>query len=253
MLCWLSPIGLRLTSIVARIVMDSWAREFLKKLVQARVDVHAFVKYVDDINLVMLMLDPGTRWTGSNLEMRAGVGPGGWDYGQEQGDDVHGVIGRNRTKPWYGGSWDRNLDAHNSLSGNFDGVIQGFLVFNCLILSESISRATSSSCQQYRSLNECVKMMADSVVAWLKFTMDIPEPAQLWDGACTRHTIVGEAPHWQWGGSGVRPPGLGVLQEGDSLEESPPCQVSIHVETETSHTGGWKPSEGWGTRPDSCH
>ena len=64
------PIGLRLTSIMARVVMDSWARGILVKLVQAKVDVHAFVKYVVDINLMMSMLEPGTRWTGSSLETR---------------------------------------------------------------------------------------------------------------------------------------------------------------------------------------
>ena len=53
------PIGLRLTSVVAHVVMDSWARGFLEKMVRAEVDVHAFIKYVDDVNLVLSMLAPG--------------------------------------------------------------------------------------------------------------------------------------------------------------------------------------------------
>ena len=57
-----SPIGLRLTSLVARVVMDQWAEKFLVMVVDAGLTVHAMMKYVDDVNLVVAMLAMGTRW-----------------------------------------------------------------------------------------------------------------------------------------------------------------------------------------------
>ena len=63
-----APIGLRLTSVVARIIMDEWAVSFLHKISEAGVDVHLFAKYVDDINLIMTRLDLGTRWKGEVME-----------------------------------------------------------------------------------------------------------------------------------------------------------------------------------------
>ena len=64
------PIGLRLTSVVARIVMDSWMTSFLKMLVDEKIDVYAAVKYVDDVNVVISMLRLGTRWLDTGLETR---------------------------------------------------------------------------------------------------------------------------------------------------------------------------------------
>ena len=62
-----APIGLRLTSIVARIVMDHWASIFLSRVSEAGVDVHLFAKYVDDVNLVLSGLSLGTRWSKDTL------------------------------------------------------------------------------------------------------------------------------------------------------------------------------------------
>ena len=45
-------IGLRLTGIVARIVMDRWSRMFLERLGQAEIEVHLLKKYVNDVNLL---------------------------------------------------------------------------------------------------------------------------------------------------------------------------------------------------------
>ena len=50
------PIGLRLTSLVARIVMDGWMEGFLTAVTQAGMEILAAMKYVDDVNLVMSML-----------------------------------------------------------------------------------------------------------------------------------------------------------------------------------------------------
>ena len=47
------PIGLRLTSMIARIVMDRWATIFLSRLDKAGLTINDFMKYVDDINIVM--------------------------------------------------------------------------------------------------------------------------------------------------------------------------------------------------------
>ena len=56
------PIGLRLTSLVARIIMDQWMVGFLVAVTNAGLEVHAVIKYVDDVNLVLTMLQLGTRW-----------------------------------------------------------------------------------------------------------------------------------------------------------------------------------------------
>ena len=61
------PIGLRFTSIVARIVMDSWITLFLAALLKAGVNILGAMKYVDDINLVIQMLGLGTRWVVDSL------------------------------------------------------------------------------------------------------------------------------------------------------------------------------------------
>ena len=64
------PIGLRLTGVVARIVMDYWARKF-KELVKANnLTIYMFRKYVDDINLVMEALGIGYRWNGEQMEWK---------------------------------------------------------------------------------------------------------------------------------------------------------------------------------------
>ena len=67
------PIGLRLTSLVARLVMDAWARQFLRKLDMAGVKLWAFIKYVDDINIVLNMVSLDTHWEGDKLVTRPQV------------------------------------------------------------------------------------------------------------------------------------------------------------------------------------
>ena len=105
------PIGLRLTSIIARIVMDAWASKFLVKLVEAGVSVHLLAKYVDDVNLVLAGLALGTRWVEDGL--------------------VH----------------CSKLEEQDSLAGR------------------SMEEVTMS----------CMLSAADSIIPWLKFTVDSPE------------------------------------------------------------------------------
>ena len=61
------PIGLKLTSLVARIVMDKWSKSFSIKLELAGWRVWARMKYVDDINLVVSIVKEDLEWVGGNL------------------------------------------------------------------------------------------------------------------------------------------------------------------------------------------
>ena len=61
------PIRLRFTSIVACIVMDAWMTMFLAALIRAGVQVLAAIKYVDNINLIIVMFCLGTRWCQGEL------------------------------------------------------------------------------------------------------------------------------------------------------------------------------------------
>ena len=71
-----APIGLRLTSIVARVVMDEWAVSFLKRVSDAGVEMHALMKYVDDINIVMTSI---LHWGQSGLALEwNGTRSGRW-------------------------------------------------------------------------------------------------------------------------------------------------------------------------------
>ena len=56
-------IGLRLTGVVARIVMDRWARLLKEALEKAEVPVHMLEKYVDDVNLVTSLIEPGSGYS----------------------------------------------------------------------------------------------------------------------------------------------------------------------------------------------
>ena len=62
-----APIGLRLTSVISRIVMDRWFKIFLQRITKAMIQVHAAMKYIDDINLVMTRLCLGSRWRGDTV------------------------------------------------------------------------------------------------------------------------------------------------------------------------------------------
>ena len=55
-------IGLRLTGVVARLVMDKWATLFRKHLKEAGVSEYLIEKYVDDVNVVTGILDIGWSW-----------------------------------------------------------------------------------------------------------------------------------------------------------------------------------------------
>ena len=63
------PIGLKLTGMVAQIIMDSWTRQFLMILDRAKLELHLLVKYVDDINIVLETVNPGTVWDNKTMKI----------------------------------------------------------------------------------------------------------------------------------------------------------------------------------------
>ena len=67
------PIGLRLTSVVARIVMDRWSLLFLAKLDNSGWQLWAMMKYVDDVNLVLEMMDTNVVWEGEGQQKLVSV------------------------------------------------------------------------------------------------------------------------------------------------------------------------------------
>ena len=52
-----------MTGVIARIVMDRWARMFRKALKEANIEEHMIEKYVDDVNLVFEMIAQGYGWS----------------------------------------------------------------------------------------------------------------------------------------------------------------------------------------------
>ena len=65
------PIGMDLTGVVAKIVMAWWDREMLKLLRENNMRVHLYKRYVDDINISVDMLEPGTRYVDGILQIKA--------------------------------------------------------------------------------------------------------------------------------------------------------------------------------------
>ena len=56
-------IGLRLTGIVCRLVMDRWVTNLIKALDQVGITLDLLAKYVDDVNTVLPVIGRGLRWT----------------------------------------------------------------------------------------------------------------------------------------------------------------------------------------------
>ena len=55
-------IGLRLTRIVCRLVMDRWAWALTTGLMCVRIELDMIAKYVDDMNTVLPLIPYGMRW-----------------------------------------------------------------------------------------------------------------------------------------------------------------------------------------------
>ena len=82
------PIGLRLTSIVARVVMDDWMKGFLVRLDDAGMKLWMVAKYVDDVNVVCDVVSPGWMWLEGSLQ---------WKEDWERQDKSSGVSPEVRT------------------------------------------------------------------------------------------------------------------------------------------------------------
>ena len=62
-------IGVDLTGVMAQIFMSWWDKELLKTLNELRMEVMLYERYVDDIDICINALPPGTRFINSNLEI----------------------------------------------------------------------------------------------------------------------------------------------------------------------------------------
>ena len=63
-------IGLKLTGLVCRVVMDRWSRLIKKIMDQAMWKCYLFKKYVDDINVIFEALSPGYRFINGSLRWK---------------------------------------------------------------------------------------------------------------------------------------------------------------------------------------
>ena len=63
------PIGLEITGVLARLVMLWWDGKFLDKLESLGVDLEFYLRYVDDSNMSVWALAPGTRLVDGQLSI----------------------------------------------------------------------------------------------------------------------------------------------------------------------------------------
>ena len=63
-------IGLRLTGVVATLVMNFWGDEFDKLMRRNSIVTYLNRIYVDDQNLMLKALETGTKWTGDKMEWK---------------------------------------------------------------------------------------------------------------------------------------------------------------------------------------
>ena len=61
------PTGLRLSGIIGRISMDVWTLEMRRLMEDNRIKAYLFEKYVDDSEIIMENLPPGSRWDGQKI------------------------------------------------------------------------------------------------------------------------------------------------------------------------------------------
>ena len=62
-------IGVDLTGVMAQIFMAWWDREIIKRLNDMKMEVMLYERYVDDINICMNAVNPGTRVIDENIEI----------------------------------------------------------------------------------------------------------------------------------------------------------------------------------------
>ena len=57
-----SPIGLEMAGAMARVVMIWWDKQFLRLASKNHIALHLYMRYIDDQNMAVKPLAPGTRW-----------------------------------------------------------------------------------------------------------------------------------------------------------------------------------------------
>ena len=62
-------MGLKLTGIVAIMVMDKWARKFQEKLKENGVTLDLMKKYVDNINVILRAIATNKHWNKDNWKL----------------------------------------------------------------------------------------------------------------------------------------------------------------------------------------
>ena len=65
------PIGLDLTGSIAQVFMIWWDRELLKKSIELKLDLLMDTRYVDDIDVALTPVQPGTRYVNGKIEVVA--------------------------------------------------------------------------------------------------------------------------------------------------------------------------------------
>ena len=61
------PIGLRATCAIARLIMCSWDRAWMAKMVEGKVKINEYLRYMDDGRSFMPPFKHGWRWRSGNL------------------------------------------------------------------------------------------------------------------------------------------------------------------------------------------
>ena len=63
------PIGLELTQMLARLVIICWDDMFSRRCKELKIKLDMYLRYVDDVEMVIRTLPKGTNLTGRRLEV----------------------------------------------------------------------------------------------------------------------------------------------------------------------------------------
>ena len=82
------PIGMRFTASLANLIMKMWDRAWYKLMEREGITHYLFLRYVDDVRLILPSLKKGWFWDGENFS---------YSELQRQKDEVSGVSNEHRT------------------------------------------------------------------------------------------------------------------------------------------------------------
>ena len=89
-------IGLRLTGIVARIIMDRWSQGFLELMKASNISLDMISKYVNDVNLALRAIARGYFWLRTRVGGKQGLKLC-WSESQQCTDDEKDELDEKRT------------------------------------------------------------------------------------------------------------------------------------------------------------